>query len=96
VAKSARSSATLVIRGPLERSDLPGLYERTCELLEGKGGVTVLCDVRYLPSDAVSADALARVQLAARRHGCRIGLENASEELTDLLAFMGLQDVLAE
>jgi ABC-type transporter Mla MlaB component len=96
VAKSARSPATLVIRGPLERSDLPGLYARTCELLADRRGVTVLCDVRDLASDAVSADALARLQLAARRRDCRIRLRNASGELTDLLAFMGLQDVLVE
>jgi len=42
----------------------------------------------------VSVDALARLQLAARRHRCRIELRNASSELRDLIAFMGLEDVL--
>ena len=30
---SAQRSASLAIRTPLRREDLPGLFERTCELL---------------------------------------------------------------
>jgi hypothetical protein len=44
--------------------------------------------------DAVTVEALARLQLAARRHGCRVRLRNASPGLRDLVAFMGLRDVL--
>jgi ABC-type transporter Mla MlaB component len=44
--------------------------------------------------DAATVDALARLQLAAQRRGCRIRLQNASPELRELVAFMGLQDVL--
>ena len=54
------------------------------------------CDVTGVPSDAVTVDALARLQLAARRFGCRIHLRNASSELVHLVAFMGLDDVLPE
>ena len=39
-------------------------------------------------------DALARLQLAARRLGYRICLRNASRELRELLAFMGVDDVV--
>ena len=46
--------------------------------------------------DAVVVDALARLQLAARRTGCQVRLRNASRELLELVAFMGLCDVLAE
>ena len=46
--------------------------------------------------DAVTVDALARLQLAVRRHGFRIRLRYASSELLELVAFMGLADVLPE
>ena len=46
--------------------------------------------------DAVTVDALARLQLAARRFGCPVRLRNASPELLRLVAFMGLEDVLPE
>jgi hypothetical protein len=39
-------------------------------------------------------DALARLALAARRHGCEIGLRNAGPELLGLIDFVGLDDVL--
>jgi STAS domain len=52
------------------------------------------CDVRCLRADAATVDALARLQLAAMRNGCRIGLCNASPELLELIAFMGLTRVL--
>ncbi len=54
-----------------------------------------MCDVDGVAADAVTVDALARLQLAARRHGCRVELRHASDELRNLVAFMGLQDVLA-
>ena len=54
----------------------------------------VPCDVRDLRADAATVDALARLQLAALRSGCRIGLCNASPELLELIAFIGLTRVL--
>jgi ABC-type transporter Mla MlaB component len=84
------------IEGPIERSDLPGLCDRVCGLLEGSRAGTALCDVQGVEPDAVTVDALARLQLAARRHGCRVRLRNASDELRELVAFMGLDDVLVD
>ena len=55
---------------------------------------TIVCDVGGLASDAAAIDALARVQLAARRHGLEIRLRHASSELLSLLAFVGLSEVL--
>ena len=46
--------------------------------------------------DAVTVDALARLQLAARRHGCTVRLRHASQDLVELLTFMGLRDVLPD
>ena len=56
---------------------------------------TVNYDVSALVRvDAGTVDALARLQLAARRRGCCIRLYDASPELLELLDFMGLSDVL--
>jgi ABC-type transporter Mla MlaB component len=80
--------------GPITSADLPGLCERVCTLLELSGVGVVVCDARGVAPDAVTVDALARLQLAARRHGCQVRLHHASSELRELLAFMGLTDVL--
>jgi len=55
---------------------------------------TFVCDVGFLAPDARTVDALARFQLTARRHGLELRLRHASGELRELLAFMGLADVL--
>jgi ABC-type transporter Mla MlaB component len=84
------------IRGPITRADLPGLCERVCALLARSHAAVVLCDVCDVDADAVTVDALARLQLAARRYGCQVRLRNASTELLELVAFMGLDDVLPD
>jgi ABC-type transporter Mla MlaB component len=94
MAASRPSTITFAISGPLEREDLPALYERVCALLGGAGAELALCDVTGVGADAVTVDALARLQLAARRNRCRIQLEHASDDLRSLIAFMGLEDVL--
>jgi ABC-type transporter Mla MlaB component len=86
----------LAVRGPIALADLPGLCARICAQLERTGAAIAHCDVRAVEPDAVTVDALARLQLAARRHGCRVLLTGASEELRALVAFMGLANVLAE
>ena len=55
-----------------------------------------LCEVGGVEPDAVTVDALARLQLAAGRCSCQVRLRGASEELRALVAFMGLADVLTE
>ena len=44
------------------------------------------------PPDLSVVDELARLQLAARRHGCSIWLRRACPELTALLALVGLSE----
>jgi hypothetical protein len=56
--------------------------------------VVVDWDVAGLPADVVTVDTLARLQLAARRHGNTLRLRNASAELVELIASLGLRDVL--
>jgi ABC-type transporter Mla MlaB component len=84
------------IYGPIARADLPGLCARVCTLLEGSAGAVVPCDVAGVEPDAVTVDALARLQLAARRRGCQVRLRGASSELLELVDFMGLKNVLPE
>jgi ABC-type transporter Mla MlaB component len=94
----ARATKTIsfAIRGPIERAELRGLCARVCALLERSGADVAVCDVQGVRPDVVTVDALARLQLAARRHGCQVRLRSASPELQELLAFMGLRDVLPE
>jgi ABC-type transporter Mla MlaB component len=91
-----QSTITFAIRGPIARTDLPGLTARVCSLLDGNCPEVALCDVAAVGADAVTVDALARLQLAAIRHRCRIRLLRASQELRELVLFMGLQDVLLD
>jgi ABC-type transporter Mla MlaB component len=95
---AARAPQTIdfAIAGPIARGDLPGLCSRVCTLLETSGADVALCDVSGVDPDAVTVDALARLQLAARRSNCRVRLRNASGELLELVAFMGLSDVLPD
>jgi anti-anti-sigma regulatory factor len=53
-----------------------------------------VCDVHALAPDAAAIDALARLQLAARRVGLEVRLCHASKELCGLLELVGLSDVL--
>jgi ABC-type transporter Mla MlaB component len=96
MAASVPQTVAFAIRGPIERTDLPGLCERVCSLLELSGANVAVCDVYGVAPDAVTADALARLQLAAVRRGCQVRLRNASTDLLDLLLFMGLSDVLPD
>ena len=91
---SPPSSVTLEISGPLQRADLPALFERTCALLERSRPELLRCVVCAVDADAVAVDALARLALAARRHGARVLLSGASRELRELIALMGLAEVL--
>jgi ABC-type transporter Mla MlaB component len=84
------------IRGPITHADLPGLCERVCGLFAENRANVAHCDITGVRADAVAVDALARLQLAARRRGCQVRLRNASDELLELVAFMGLTDVLPD
>jgi ABC-type transporter Mla MlaB component len=96
MAAPAPQTIAFAVAGPIARADLPGLCERVCGLLERSGAEIALCDVSGVEPDGVTVDALARLQLAARRHGCQVRLRHASTELLELVAFMGLRDVLPD
>lgn len=72
------------------------LAERVEALLAGCDATTATADLTATPADAVTVDALARMQLAARRCGSRLRLRDPPRALTQLIEFIGLADVLTE
>lgn len=94
MAPPAPTTIVFAVVGALSRADLPAQCERVRNLVETSGAEVVLCDVSGLDAvDAVVIDLLARLQLTARRLGCRLRLRHPSAELCQLLAFAGLADV---
>ena len=84
----------LPLGGPLARADLPALCERGRALLEGSGAEVLVCDASDLvDADVVALDAIARLQLTARRLGRRICLRHAPVKLEELLRFTGLAEI---
>jgi len=89
------SNSVLVIAGPIGAGDMPMLCERLRLLLVSSAAEVIVCDVDAVAADAVTVDALARLQLTARRFGRQVRLQRASRELDQLLQFVGLAEVLA-
>ena len=85
----------MVIGGPIDPADIPGLRTRVEGLLESRDADVAVCDVAALTGpDLCTVDALAQLQLAARKMGGQIRLRQASSELQELVALAGLGDVL--
>jgi ABC-type transporter Mla MlaB component len=81
------------IHGPLRRADLPGLYGRACAQFRRASGQALEVEMEGIAADAVAVDALARLELAARRHGCRVTLRGAGPELKELIELVGLREL---
>src|SRR2546429_4336328 len=94
MAASAPQPAPFTIRGPVSRTDLPGLCRRIDALRESTGAIVVICDVSRVGVDIAAIEVLARLQLAARRYGYEVRLRRASPQLLELVAFVGMSDVL--
>jgi|ERR687888_1603073 ABC-type transporter Mla MlaB component len=96
MAAPAGTTPVFTIRGPLVRSDVPGLCARFQTVLSQSESAVALCDVdgRVEP-DFVAIDAVARLELGARRIGRALRLQEASAELHDLLAFVGLDELVS-
>jgi ABC-type transporter Mla MlaB component len=80
------------VGGRIARTDIPRICDALGKLLDVSDVEVVVCDVGALVRpDAVTVEALARLQLTAVRVGCRVRLCNVSDELCELIAFMGLR-----
>jgi STAS domain len=62
--------------------------------LNGFPARVVVCDVSGLAATLDTIDALARLQLNARRRGQRLQLQNVDSALKELIAFIGLRDAV--
>jgi hypothetical protein len=84
-----------ILGGRIARDEIPALCERVHVLVEGCNADLVPCEVGGLDDpDALTVDALARLQLTALRLGRRLGFRDACGELRDLIEFLGLGDIL--
>jgi ABC-type transporter Mla MlaB component len=85
----------MVLSGAIADGDVAALCSQVARLLDGLGTRTLACDVHGVdPADAAAVHGLARMQLTALRHGHRIQLDRPPSELRELIALVGLSDVL--
>jgi hypothetical protein len=94
MAVPAQETIEFAICRPLARANLGELCERVCKALESTGAGVAICDLSQARADAVTVEALARLQLAVRRRGFQASLCSPSPELLALVEFMGLREVL--
>jgi ABC-type transporter Mla MlaB component len=88
-------SVVLDMSSPVSRATIAALCERVQEMLGVRDVHLVTCEVGALTDpDPVAVDALARMQLTARRAGGSIRLRHARARLRDLLAAIGLCEAL--
>ena len=88
------STIVLPLGSPLASADVRALCEQGRALLEASGAEVLVCDASALAtSDAVTVDAIARLQLTARRVGSRICIRQPPADLCALLRFTGLAEV---
>jgi len=86
--------AVVVIEGPIARADAARLCGTISATVE-RGAAVVICDVgAVIDPDLGTVDVLVRLALTARRLGSALRLRHACGELQDLLALVGLTDVV--
>jgi ABC-type transporter Mla MlaB component len=89
------AQTAMVIGGRISPADVPGLCERLDRVLRTGDAGDVVCDVGgIVDADVLTVDALVRLQLTAQRSGRQVRLRNASSALRELLALVGLGDVV--
>jgi hypothetical protein len=88
---SAAGTTVWVLGPTIARADVPQLCAQLGRHLADTDAAVVICDVGAVTEpDLVTVEALARLQLTARRHGRRLWLLRACGPLRDLLALTGL------
>lgn len=91
----ATKTILLALRGPITAADVPQLCDQLAARLRESDATDAVCDVGALGRPTVATvNALARLQLVARRRGCRIRLRGAGPQLLLLLELVGLGDIV--
>ncbi len=81
--------------GSIGPQDVEALCARMGAVIGLGGAGPIVCDVGGLEHpDALTIDALARLQLVATRAGRRLWLRRAPDDLRELIALVGLPGVL--
>jgi ABC-type transporter Mla MlaB component len=94
-APPGQNPAKLIVGASIQPTDASILCRSLTALLERRPGSVVECDLAALArADAAAVDALARLQLTAKRCGCSIRLRNPSAEMLALIELVGLREVL--
>lgn len=94
-ASPGSGAIVLALSGTVTPEDLPDLVSHVRGLLETSAVERIVCDVEALADpDLATVDALARLQLAARRRGRRVTLVGASTRLGELLDICGLDEAI--
>lgn len=95
--RMASSAIFSAVRAMVARADVPALCADLAELLRGRAGGVVVCDVADLADpDLVTVEALVRLRLTARRHGWSLVVSGAGPDLLGLVRLLGLTDVLPQ
>jgi ABC-type transporter Mla MlaB component len=88
------NQTVLVLVGSIAPRDVEALCACMGAVV-GVGAGPIVCDVGGLEDpDALTVDALARLQLVATRAGRRLWLRHAPDDLRELIALVGLAGVL--
>ena len=84
--------------GPtVTRAEIPALCAEFARRLRGRPPGVVICDVAgFVRPDVVTVEALARLQVTARRHGWRLTVQGAGPGLLHLVGLVGLTEALPE
>ena len=85
----------VVVVGRIARAEIRALCERARRLVEASGADLLTCDVGAVAEpDLATVNALARLQLVARRAGCSLRLRDARADLQGLLVLTGLSETV--
>jgi len=89
------NTVVMVMEGPIVSAEVTALCECVRVLVADSGVELVVCDVGALTNpDLATVDALARLQLTARRLGGQVQVRRPCEALQSLLALAGLSEVV--
>jgi anti-anti-sigma regulatory factor len=92
---SGPGAVDLVVTGPIARGDIERLCEGAREAFEASDAHLVVLDLAAIgDADVVTIESLARLQLTVRRAGGWIRFCGAGRELHELVAMMGLTEIL--